>query len=371
MISIVGLGGAGNQIANEASLRGFHSAVINFSQRDLDSADNVNLRLKLVGSEGVGKNREEAIRLMENNWEMAVSFIKDNFSHPSTEIIVFVFSTGGGSGSGISPVLLDILSSEMENKTFVAMPIIPDKSEVLVNQMNCLSTFEQLSQVNVSVFPIDNEKVKNKYQTIGKNNLYKKSNSVVVSFLEEILSYTEKHSKNGNLDQKDLLQIFNTKGIGLISKTDISSLTDGKISQTDVVKNIQDSWRDTIFADFEYNQVIRAGMIFDGQEALMDYLQYEKIFNRFNKGMPIDLFEGNYHDKDGTLISILTGLSWCKTRLNEIEHIIEEKRKNAENALEETDNQEYTSSLSKFSTKLRSANKPRKPVGDILSKYKR
>lgn len=74
MISIIGLGGAGNQIANTASNADFITGAINFSQSDLDSAENVNLKCKIIGSEGVGKQREEAIRLISNNWEMAVNF---------------------------------------------------------------------------------------------------------------------------------------------------------------------------------------------------------------------------------------------------------------------------------------------------------
>lgn len=370
MISIIGLGGAGNQIANEATKLGFQTGAINFSQRDLDSAKDVKLKQKLVGSEGVGKNRDEAIKLLNNNWESVLSFVKDNFSHTSNEIIMLAFSTGGGSGSGISPMLLDILTNEID-KVFVALPIIPDKSEVLVNQINCLSTFEELSNLDISIFPIDNENVKTKYNSIGKNTLYRNANSVSINLISKIISYTDKYSRNGNIDRKDLLQIFNTKGIGLMSEVNIAKLNEGKLSDESVIKIIQDSWSNSIFTNTNFNQVLRAGIIFDGQEELMEYIQYEKIFNKFKNGMPIDLFEGNYHDQDGTVISILTGLSWCNTRLKEIEHIIEERGKNAEIALSETENQDYVSPVTKFQTRIRMPNKEKVSVSDIISKYRR
>lgn len=373
MIAIIGLGGAGNQIADEASKLGFHAGAINFSQSDLDSAESVELKLKLVGSEGVGKNRDEAIRLMENNWELATNFIKDNFSHPSIKIIAFAFSTGGGSGSGVSPVLLDILTNEMTDKTFVAIPIIPDKSEVLVNQMNCLSTFEQLSSLNIAVFPIDNEKVKTNYNIVGKNKLYNVANNSVIELLKKIISYTERSSKNGNIDEKDLIQIFKTKGMGTISEVNVSTFKgEVELSKESVAKTIQRSWDSSIFAPIEYNQVVRSGIIFDGQESFMEFLDYDLIFKKFNKGMPIDLFEGNYHDKTNVdVLSILTGLSWCTSRLSEIEYIIEEKRRNAELALDETNNQAYQSNATSLSTKIRTDSKQKKSVLDILSKYKR
>lgn len=377
MISIIGLGGAGNQVANKASEFDFETGAINFSQSDLDSAENVELKLKLIGSEGVGKNREEAIRLVGNNWESAVNFIKENFSHPSTKIIIFAFSTGGGSGSGISPILLDILSNEMPDKTFVAMPIIPDKSEVLVNQINCLSTFEQLSKLDIAVFPIDNEKVKSQNKISGKNVLYKVANESVIEILSKIVSYTSKSSKNGNIDEKDLLQIFKTKGIGIMAEVDISQSLNGEIILNDshVAKMIQQSWDNSIFAPIEYSQVVRTGIILDGSESLMEYLNYQEIFKKFKKGMPIDLFEGNYHEQKGKIFSILTGLSWSNARLKEIEELIEESRSNVELALDESKNQEYKANVTSFTTKIRPTatttdTNRKRSVNDILSKYR-
>lgn len=375
MISIIGLGGAGNQIANKASEYDFFTGAINFSQSDLDSAENIDLKLKLLGSEGVGKNRDEAIRLLGNNWESAVNFIKENFSHPSTKVIVFAFSTGGGSGSGISPLLLDILTNEMPDKVFVAMPIIPDKNEVFVNQMNCLSTFEQLSKLNIAVFPIDNEKIKVQNEIAGKNVLYQVANNSIVDILKKIVSYTEKNSRNGNIDEKDLLQIFRTKGIGIMAEVDINQSANGEIVLNDdhVTKLIQQSWDKSIFAPVDYKQVVRAGIILDGSESLMQFLNYDKIFSKFQNGMPIDLFEGNYHEQKGKVYSILTGLSWCNTRLKEVEYIIEENRQKAESVLNETENQEYKSNITSFTTRIRNTTESSKKrsVSDILNKYKR
>ncbi|MED4262475.1 cell division protein FtsZ, partial [Priestia aryabhattai] len=88
MIGIVGIGAAGGNIADLAFENGINAVALNFSERDLESLDFVEERLRLIGSEGVGKNRDEAINLMvDKNWELALKFIKENFSTPSTEII--------------------------------------------------------------------------------------------------------------------------------------------------------------------------------------------------------------------------------------------------------------------------------------------
>lgn len=57
MYGFLGVGQAGGNIANHAAKIGYRSIAINYSQRDLESLDQIEQKLKLVGSEGVGKKR--------------------------------------------------------------------------------------------------------------------------------------------------------------------------------------------------------------------------------------------------------------------------------------------------------------------------
>jgi hypothetical protein len=373
MIAVIGIGGAGGNIADVASQKGFATGAINFSQKDLESAENVKNKLRLVGSEGVGHNRDEAIRLMQDNWELALNFIKENFSNPSIEVIIIPFSSGGGSGSGISPILLDILSNEMPDKVFVAMPIIPDTSEVVTSQLNCIATFEELSKLDISVFPADNQKVKNKLPHVGKDKVWESTNNSVISLFSELFSYTQKFSKNGNLDRRDLKTLLGTKGIGMISETPLTRIGEEKIdiSSEGFTNIIHRSWEQSIFVSPEKKHIVRSGIVFDGQQQLMQHIKYEDIFNVFENGMPLDLFEGNYHGDEGKVLTILTGLPWCNIRLSQIDNIVEEKKQSIESVLTDNENQSYQSKVSDFTSKVRLQPKKIKSVTDILSKYKR
>ena len=93
MIAVIGLGQAGGNIANLFAEKGVLSAAINYSSKDLETCNQVPHKLKLHGSEGVGKQREEAIRLLHNNHESVLLFIKEHFSNLSIEAILIVFST--------------------------------------------------------------------------------------------------------------------------------------------------------------------------------------------------------------------------------------------------------------------------------------
>lgn len=373
-VGFLGLGQGGGNIADEAARNGFYSAAINYSQRDLDSLEHIELKLKLVGSEGIGKQRTEAIRLMNNNWDLATNFVTENFSHSSIEIIFVPFSTGGGSGSGIAPVILSLLTEAMPDKVFVAMPILPDKKESYTNQRNCLDTFEDLSQLNICTIPIDNDKPRALLNNIGKSNLYKNVNERTVSLIKKAASYTDQYSKNGVLDKKDLKTIFSTSGIATLSEANLTTLSNSfELSESSFAEKIQKSWNQSPFVDIELNQIISAGIIFDGQEKLMESINMEKIFTVFGNKMPISIFEGYYHNENGFVLSILSGLSWCNNRLEEIDKTLEDNSINL-NSINEN-NQTYKSRTADL-LKIKSKNTPNKQpkvndISNIINKFKR
>jgi cell division GTPase FtsZ len=369
MLGIIGIGAAGGNIADEGAKRGIKSIALNYSSKDIESLQNVNDKLVFQGSEGVGKDRSLAIDLMQNNYETAINFVKEHMNTPSVEVIIVCFSGGGGTGSGSSPLLIDILRNELPEKIFVAAPIIPNLSEVIVNQLNTLSVFEELEDMDICILPIDNEKVKQQYSINSKSKLYEKANTEFVDLLIKTLSYTNKSSKNGIVDKKDLLQVFNTPGIGIISETTIGDISNITISEDEFTKKIKQSWEQSIFANIEYEQILRSSIIFDGQESLMQYLNFESLFDEFNN-MPIDLFEGNYENRGSCkVISVLTGLSWITTRLQMIDKEIERKKEGVE--LDNSNKNKTKNRFKEFNSMIRKTNNTKTNVSDILSKYKR
>lgn len=355
----LGLGAAGSNIADEASRKGYDSLAINFSKSDLDSLTHIKQEHKhyCFGSEGVGKERETARELFKNNYESVIDFVKKHLSKSSVEVIIVTFSTGGGSGSGISTVLLEILSQQMPDKVFVAAPILPGKNEVLINQINTLSLLEELSQIDVLTIPIDNESVLKQNGFLSKNKLYQITNTEFIKDLDELVEYTDKQSKNGILDKKDLKQLFSIKGVMVIAKAKVLSISGTTLTPEHFANEIQQSWNKTIYTPIETNRILRAGIIFNGSERFMEYIDYDKIFGLFGNKSPVDLFEANYTENKGEVISILSGMEWMNTRIAEIDEIVEEQKMNLANV----DVVEYKARntnkddiFSKFSTKKES-----------------
>lgn len=369
MFGIIGVGAAGGNIADEAITRGIKSIAINYSQSDIESLENVEERLVLVGSEGVGRDRGTATSLMKDNWEMALDFIKQHMSTPSIDVVLVCFATSGGSGSGISPMLLEVLQYEMPNKTFVACPILPDKSEVLINQINCMETMTELSKLNLCVLPIDNEKIRTKHGHLPKNKIYQLTNTSFIDLLVNLKNYTLMNSKNGIVDRKDMLQLFSTQGVALIAEASIDDISNFNLSEGRFAESIQQSWKNSIFSPIEFTQVLRGGVIFDGQESLMDYLKLNEVFSVFEKGMPVDLFEGYFHEESCKVTTILTGLSWVNSRIHEVEQLINHQKMNV--SLEKEKTFQPKVNYRDFTTKIRKQPSEKKSITDILSKYQR
>lgn len=364
MLAVIGLGQAGGNIAAESEKLGLLCGSINFSQKDLDST-NVKHKLRLLGSEGVGKNRNQAIELFQEQWETAINFIKDNFSN--SKVIAFAFSSSGGSGSGISPILLDMAINLMPEKVFIALTVIPEKSESQAAQINCLSTFEELSRLDVAVFPVDNQQIRNQNPNIGKSKLYDLSNVEAATLMYKIAEYTTKHSKSGNFDEKDLLTVLRTRGIATISETSISSsLQQINLTPDGVADRVIQSWQESVFAPLSSSKVNKSAVLFDGQESLMDFFRVDYLFKTF-KTPPAEVFEGYYHESTGKIITILTGLTWAMERLKDIETslmVVEDPS--------EEDELRFTFKSQSSSVNLIKPNRDKKPnVMDILNKYKR
>ena len=358
MIGVIGLGQAGGNIANLFAEKGVPSIVMNYSSKDIETCTSVEHKLKLQGSEGVGKQRNEAIRLFNNNYEKSILFAKEHLSSPSIECILIVFSAAGGSGSGIASILPELLMHEMDDKTFILCPIIPAPYECVTAQLNTLDTLSLLSDLEACIVPIDNQKCIH-------NKSFTKVNETFVNLVLSIVDYTTKHSTIGNFDSKDFLTLFNTKGFCSIGEVDLSLIKEGvQLTEKGMSEQIQKS-HDSVFVQPCYEQIVRAGVIYEGQESFIRYISANEITSQFSN-QPIDTFEGYYPGDKGRVISIYTGMKINPDRLNQIQQSAEKNIESFNQAHQSTSFQVNRPTLNM------SPNKPKVKgsLSDILAKHK-
>ena len=123
-ICFLGIGQAGSNIALGFERLGYNVAYLNTSKEDLDSLKYAKHKIHIHGGEGASKNRNAVLKLAAES----IDDILINITSVLTqEYIMVIFSTGGGTGSGLGPAVASYLAS-IQRKVIIAS-ILPDEKE--------------------------------------------------------------------------------------------------------------------------------------------------------------------------------------------------------------------------------------------------
>lgn len=368
-VMCVGCGQGGSKIADKFKQYGYQVAYLNLSANDLRALEYADSHEQLlIRGDGAGKDREYAKKMLDMG--MVVKFFHEQLKNRDIKVIIFSFATGGGSGSGITPIIIEALKYEFPDIVFVAMPILPSLDESYTSQANTLEAIQELSDIGICVFPVDNQQIN---PLLPKFKGYEVINKNVVDLFNKLISYTEMDSKY-QFDETDLLKILSESGNGIIADVDIAALN-STLTKEGITKMIQESWEKSVFAPIEYDYLTNVAVIFDGQETFLDQIDTDIIFSKFQI-KPISLFNGIYKEQNGKVITVITGLPWCKKRLRQIEEFVEENREKIEIAMSNS-NYRYESKagardiLNKFNQRPTQKTSGKPDWRQLLDKYRK
>ena len=182
----IGCGACGNKIVNDIleSESRFDGLFINTSIKDLQTlkhATNKNMYI-IPNADGTGKNRD----LGKSYVKEYVSSMVDLLSkYPMHDIIYFVFSMGGGSGSSLSPLVIKLAKKIFPNKIINVVAVKPrtdSSTKILENTKDTWNDIVKLKDcINQFLF-VDNNKKDNEEEINKKlvediNSLYGISNA--------------------------------------------------------------------------------------------------------------------------------------------------------------------------------------------------
>ena len=108
-IAFVAVGQAGGNIGQLFEDRGFNVLYINTSQEDLDTLEHAKYKYHVPGGEGCNQNRRKAKQLVIDDFDRIAAEIETKIKADLTFVI---FASGGRTGSGAGPMLIDLLSHE-------------------------------------------------------------------------------------------------------------------------------------------------------------------------------------------------------------------------------------------------------------------
>lgn len=321
----IGVGNAGNQIAELAMTKyNVKGIAINSSAKDLL---NVNSIPKIIiGDEsGAGKNRDEARNFIKHHIKKLLEQEKFVEHITSADVIFVISSTGGGTGSGMSPVLVDILSRKFQDKKFILVEVYPPIAESVAAQQNTLDYLNEVNKFlpNVVYMAYDN----NRRTDLTSPEMMKSVNEEIVDAISVLRGDYLYPTPYNSIDEKDMLRFFETPGrlavyiLPNIKEKDFDS-TSIEDTLVNVIKNVSSN------VELERDKIVkRLGVITNLNEKMTGMFDTNLIKIKDFIGEPVEGYEHLYvagQDEPQRVILIASGMSVPDDRLTKIVQRIEE-----------------------------------------------
>ena len=145
-IGFVAIGQAGGNIGKLFESKGFTVLYLNTSQEDLQTLKNAKYTYHIAGGEGCNKDRNKAKKLVIDDFE---NISKEIYEKMDVSMIYVIFASGGGTGSGCGPMLIDLLLDDISGgnsciESVGAITVIPGEKESVKEHINCYEWLEDL-----------------------------------------------------------------------------------------------------------------------------------------------------------------------------------------------------------------------------------
>ncbi len=339
-IAFVAVGQAGGNIGQLFEDRGFNVLYINTSQEDLDTLEHAKYKYHIPGGEGCNKNRRKAKQLVIDDFDRIAAEIETKIKADLTFVI---FASGGGTGSGAGPMLIDLLIDE--GRAIGAITIVPGQNESVKAHINSYDCFSELTEIagTAACFILDNDRAEKL--------------SINTSFVDDFCSFLEvpeKHkSVKGNIDKAEIMETLSARGMALVTSRKAQN-------SAETIKAIQDN----PYAPIEGDRAVKyiTASLPDG----VTMPELEKAI-----GTPIDTFQ-TFND-EGITICCISGLTYPQSRLDIVYKKVDENKEVIEKnltATRETRMKKSINFLDDLEPPKKAAEAPKpKSKRDIMSKY--
>ena len=330
-VGVIGIGNCGNQIATLAKKEcDCDVYAINTSENDLATLPEGIPRLLVGDAQGTGKNRDAAKAFLKKS---IMNIISDQgFSDfcASKEVLLVVSSMGGGSGSGMAPIMSDIIRSSFQNvdgsqKIVILVGVLPRISEGYTTQVNSLDYWHELNDVidKPTYMLYDN----NNYKQETSFKILQTVNQEVIEDIKVIQCKYNKSTPYDSIDEKDMKALLDTPGRIVIAS--LLGIKEKDLDECTIEDLLIDTLKKNAHAELQRDGVVqRTGLITNLNEKMNSGFDthIEKV--RKFVGEPTEEFLHIAVNEDKALPNscnlILTGLSPIVDRIDKIRDRIDE-----------------------------------------------
>lgn len=325
-VGIIGCGNAGNQVcATSVSMYPDIPVIaINCSEKDIQTLPDSVYSVVIGDGKGAGKNREEAKDFLEGYITEFVADEKVRSFLKNLDIVFTVSSTGGGTGSGISILLSNIIRAIcVEDQVYpIPIGILSTLSEGPGACANTLSYLDELYDLtdNPTYMIYDN----GKYEKMGVAGLTE-INKLIVEDINVMRGYYNTATKYNSIDEKDSMAMFTTPGrIFVASLRDIKE--DSIVEDNSIEDMLISEIRKNGHANLEYDGLVNyTGVIAQLSESMSKRFDVKIPKVQEVVGAPIDVFEHISINEDrkmpNNIFYIACGLSSTSNKISEIEDV--------------------------------------------------
>ena len=329
LTGVIGCGNAGSQVADLAQNEGFDCFIINSSIRDASTVNFPQERMAIIGEgRGVGKDRaksKEYMKICIKTQVINAQVFKDFMK--LKEVVFIVSSTGGGTGSGIAPTLLNLLQHIYPNTKFILVGILPTNEESYDTLENTIEYMQELTKLNCTFMSYDN----------SKSSKVTINNEIVNDFKVIRGDYIDT-ALNDAIDENDMNEILNNKGRIVI----------GRVTEIENNVPINELLLDSITSNNYATGIdgVSGNVKFGVMSTLTAQLSTKFDDNILNIRQTIGegiLFKNIAKGNDNRIAVIATGLELPSTRMTEIVDKVNEIKLQIEENIEKTVNNTWMS----------------------------
>lgn len=337
-IGAIGCGNAGNQSICALYNAGITTNLfaINTSEKDLsDEIVSRNIPAFVAGGEGrgSGKDRAKAAALFKENGQEI--FTKHRASKDiihNCDIIVVVFSTGGGTGSYIGPAICGILAKMFANsqKLVIAYGITPKLADSAQAHRNSLASIDECRAANIPILLDDLSQL----EDLPYEKAYEKVGQNFVNYVKCIRGDFSIASKNGMIDENDTLRTIGEPGYQVHYHLD--KLTVEMLEQQDIQLRLLDEVKKSPSMTVQKDGVVEYMAVFSSYPTSFDEGVRDGNYSKITEyvGLPRDIFQ-NYGEALGTTADIhviLSGLTLPYDRILQSKDKVEERENSRKRA---------------------------------------
>ena len=280
-------------------MKQYTTVYLNTSKEDLSAIKGIH-KIHIDGADGAAKDRRKVLQLATESFQSIIEKINSILTQ---KYILVLFSSSGGTGSGLSTPILRYLSQI--GKVCIPVVVLPD--EIIESAKACENAYNTCAEL-MSI------------QGLGATFLLDNSNedkfAINQKFVNEFDSFInlKNSSVYGNLDMAERKQILSCPGVSVISR-----VSKPKSTASEIMHGLHNG----IYAKIESKIAYYLGISTSNKSLDISSLSKEFV------GI-YDVFSGV---SEATTIAIVSGLQWPMKRIERFKNKFEETVQNINNTI--------------------------------------